>query len=443
MFTSREFFGILGPVIIDQFFMYLISMLTTAMISASSQDSVSAVSLVNPILFLVMALFGAVANGGTVVVAQYKGKGNPLRVRQAAGQSVLATFIVAAMAAVLLCLLANPIVMLLFGTAGESVCGRATEYLIGMAISFLPFSFYSASFSALRGVGDSKSCLRLTIIINVIHLVLSMIFLNVMHLDIFGTILSYFLARIVGGATALYSLMNKHGQISVRFSDIFRFEPKLLKSIFRMGIPFAIEQCFYNGGTVIVQTYMVQLGNIAVAANAIANSVFSLIYAAGFAVSVVTLTVTGQCIGAGEIALAKYYGRRMEWLGNAICTLSVIVILPLMPFLLMLYAPEAQTLPVIYPLLWIGSAFMPFVWSGANVMSNTLRAAGDANFTSVTSLVCMWVARVGLGYLLALPLGLGINGVWIAMGIEWVIKTIVFRIRFRGDKWYCNKVVEE
>ena len=114
-----------------------------------------------------------------------------------------------------------------------------------------------------------------------------------------------------------------------------------------------------------------------------------------------------------------------------------------MPFLLMLYAPEAQTLPVIYPLLWIGSAFMPFVWSGANVMSNTLRAAGDANFTSVTSLVCMWVARVGLGYLLALPLGLGINGVWIAMGIEWVIKTIVFRIRFRGDKWYCNKVVEE
>ena len=103
MFTSREFFGILGPVIIDQFFMYLISMLTTAMISASSQDSVSAVSLVNPILFLVMALFGAVANGGTVVVAQYKGKGNPLRVRQAAGQSVLATFIVAAMAAVLLC----------------------------------------------------------------------------------------------------------------------------------------------------------------------------------------------------------------------------------------------------------------------------------------------------------------------------------------------------
>ncbi len=443
MFTSREFFGILGPVIIDQFFMYLISMLTTAMISASSQDSVSAVSLVNPIIYLAMALFSSVASGGTVVVAQYKGKGDPVRVRQAAGQAVLSTLFVAIAVAVLMIVFASPIVWGLFGTAGDAVCNKAVEYLIGMSISFIPFSFYSSSFAAMRGIGDSKACLRLTVIINVIHLILSMIFLNILHLDIFGTILSYILARIIGGGTGLYSLMSKRGQLGVFFSDIFRFEGRLLKSIFRMGVPFAVEQCFYNGGTIIVQAYMVQLGNIAVAANAIANSAFSLIYAAGFAVSTVTLTVTGQCIGAGEIALAKHYGRRMEWLGNGICLLSVIVILPLMPLLLMLYAPEAETLPVIYPLLWIGSAFMPFVWSGANVMSNTLRAAGDANFTSVTSLVCMWIVRVGLGYLLALPLGLGINGVWIAMGLEWVVKTIVFRIRFHGDKWYRKKIVEE
>lgn len=443
MFTSREFFGILGPVILDQFFMYLISMLTTAMISASSQDSVSAVSLVNPIIFLAMALFGAVASGGTVVVAQYKGKGNPLRVRQAAGQAALATLAVSIVVAAVMIIFASPIVSVLFHAAGEAVCKKAVDYLIGMSVSFVPFSFYSASFSALRGVGDSKSCLRLTIIINVIHLILSMLFLNVMHLDIFGTVLSYLLARIIGSSAALFSLMSKRGRIGVRFSDIFRFEGRLMKSIFRMGIPFAIEQCFYNGGTIIAQAYMVLLGNIAVAANAIANSVFSLIYAAGFAVSVVSLTVVGQCIGAGKLDLARHYGKRLNRLGNGICALSVAVLLPLTPLLLMLHAPEAETLPVIYPLLFIGSAFMPFVWSGANVMSNTLRAAGDATFTSVTSLVCMWAARVGLGYLLALPLGIGINGVWIAMGVEWIIKTIVFHIRFNGDRWYRNKVVEE
>ena len=66
------------------------------MISASSQDSVSAVSLVAPILFLSMALYCAVANGGTVVVAQYKGKGDQAQVNLAAGQTVTATVGVAA-----------------------------------------------------------------------------------------------------------------------------------------------------------------------------------------------------------------------------------------------------------------------------------------------------------------------------------------------------------
>ena len=91
--------------------------------------------------------------------------------------------------------------------------------------------------------------------------------------------------------------------------------------------------------------------------------------------------------------------------------------------------------------MFIGCAFMPFVWANANIMPSVLRAAGDANYTSIVSLVAMWVVRVGLGWLLALPLGLGINGVWVAMGIEWIVKTIAFRIRFKGEKWYANKLV--
>ena len=47
----------------------------------------------------------------------------------------------------------------------------------------------------------------------------------------------------------------------------------------------------------------------------------------------------------------------------------------------------------------------------------------------------MWVVRVGLGYLLAIPLKLGIQGVWIGMCVEWAIKTLAFWHRFHGDKW--------
>ena len=441
LFSSGKFFGILGPVIIDQFFMFLIAVLTTAMISSSSQDSVSAVSLVSPLVYLTMTLFTSISNGGAVVVAQYKGGGEESKLRHAAGQTIFSTIIVGFAVAGIVAIGAKPIVDLLFGTVGESICGKAVEYLVGMGISFIPFTLYISGFCILRGMGESKTCLVLTIVINVVHFVLSFIFLNILHLDVMGTALSFTLARVIGGLTAMIAVMRKHGHIRVRFSDIFKIDGGMQKAIFKMGIPFAIEQCFFNGGTLIAQTYMVFLGDIAVAANAIANSLFSLFYAAGTAVSSTALTIIGQSIGAGDIPLAKRYGSRLIWLGNAVNTLSVVIMLPLTPILLLMYSPEANTIPFIYPLMFIGCAFMPFVWANANIMPSVLRAAGDANYTSIVSLVAMWVVRVGLGWLLALPLGLGINGVWVAMGIEWIVKTIAFRIRFKGEKWYANKLV--
>jgi len=74
-------------------------------------------------------------------------------------------------------------------------------------------------------------------------------------------------------------------------------------------------------------------------------------------------------------------------------------------------------------------------------MPSALRAAGDSNFTSITAMLTMWLFRVILGYVLGIPLGLGIMGVWIAMVIEWGIRGSVFLWRFRGEKWYSRKLI--
>lgn len=74
-------------------------------------------------------------------------------------------------------------------------------------------------------------------------------------------------------------------------------------------------------------------------------------------------------------------------------------------------------------------------------MPSALRAAGDSNFTSITSLLSMWVLRVILGYVLAIPLKFGIMGVWVAMVTEWGVRGVIFWWRFRGEKWYRRKLI--
>ena len=88
-FTYQQIFEMLVPLIMDQFFVSIIGLLTTAMISSSSQESVSAVSLVSPIYAMTYAIFSSISAAGTVIIAQYKGNGNMNMVKKAAGQIVM------------------------------------------------------------------------------------------------------------------------------------------------------------------------------------------------------------------------------------------------------------------------------------------------------------------------------------------------------------------
>ncbi len=441
MFSYRQIFSMLGPLIIDQFFIFFISMLTNAMISASSQESVTAVGLMNPITMIAASLLFATSAGGTVIVAQFKGKGDELTMKRSSAQVVMITFLVGAITALILFVFADPVVNMAFGGAEQIIKDKASDYLQGFCISLLPFAIYNGIFSVLRGIGDTKTCLRLTVIINGVHLFASLLFINVLELDILGTSLAFIIARLVGGVIALYIVLSPKSIITFRMGDFFLWDWKLQKSIIKLGVPFAVEQIFLNLGALAAQMYIVQLGTISVAANTIAASASNLIYGTGFSVGTLAITVVGQCIGAGDIALAKKYGKRMVEIGTVVMIITTTILYPLMPVILGLYAPHPDALVIIKDLILIGIIPIPFFWSMSYVMPSTLRAAGDANYTSIVCMISMWVFRVGLGYILAMNLGMGVHGVWVSMGVEWVARSVFFAIRFKGKKWYANSIV--
>lgn len=442
LFTYKEIFSMLIPLILDQFFINVIILLTTAMISSSSQESVSAVSMINPLSMIMWAIFSAISVGGTVVVAQYKGSGNEGKVREAAGQVMLATFLVAILSCVILVSCSDILVHRMFGAADPIVINKARGYLIGVAISQIFLSVYMGAFAVFRGMGATKICLRLTIIINVIHLLSSMLFINIMHLDIFGTTLSLNIARFIGSVVAVWILMYPGSILRIYPKNIFKINKSILKSVFKLGIPFALEQVFFNAGSMIVQAYIVPLGTIYIAANAITSSAFAILYSAGLAVGTLATTIVGQCIGADENELARHYGIRMVRLGIVISLVSIIVLMPLMPIILNLYQAPEETLSIIYKLILIGIIPMTFFWSYSNVMPCVLRSAGDVTFSSMVSLITMWSIRVGLGYIFAIPLGFGVQGIWICMGIEWAVRAFIFYLRYQSGVWLTKKAIK-
>ena len=436
-FTYGQIFAMLLPLILDQFFISVINLLTTAMISSSSQESVSAVSLVSPIYMMIYAVFNAVSSGGTVIIAQYKGQGDKRSMEKAAELIVYSTTLTAVILSAVFIIFARPIINAMYGAADPEIVDKAVMYLIGCAISFIFLAIYLGGFAIFRGIGETKTCLYLSVIINLIHLIASYIFINIMKLDILGTVLALNIARVIGGIVCMYFLYGRKSKsgFTFHFSEIYHPDMSILGRVINISIPFAIEQLCFNGASIITSMYIVKFGTKSVAANAVASAVLMLFYSVGMSVSNLSVTIVGQCIGAKDFGWAKRYGKRIVIMGEWAIILSIAAFLPILRPLLTIYGAPQDTVSLIYKLVIIVLVPMAFFWSSSNVLPNVMRSAGDVYYASVVSLITMWVVRVGLGYILSVTFDLGIEGVWICIGIEYAVRTLIFIIRFRSGKW--------
>ena len=100
-------------------------------------------------------------------------------------------------------------------------------------------------------------------------------------------------------------------------------------------------------------------------------------------------------------------------------------------------------MPIIYTCLTIGAVGLPLIWADGYIIPMALRAAGDAVYTSVISVVGLAVGRIVVGYILTIVLGLGVPGVWIGLMLEWLLRAVCMRVRLNGDKWLHVKKAAE
>ena len=437
VFTARQIRQMALPLVLDGLSIMFINMLITALISSAGEASVAAVNLVSPIFTLAVCLLNGICAGGTVAVTQNYGSGDAARTEKAAGQILWLTFLSGGAVGLLLILFPGPILTSLYAGAEPEVLAKAASYMARGSISLIIFTVYSGIFCILRGLGESKKCLYLTIIINVAYLLFSVLFLNVLQMDILGSALALILARTAGSLAAVaFLFLPQNLPIHMTFRAIFSFDKPILASILDVSIPFGLEQIFLYGGNIVVTAIAVPLGTSAIAVNSIATSLFGVVTAAALAAGNLGVTVTGRCIGAGEKKHAYRYGMMMVIFAEVLLLVSAAVFYPLFPLMLEhLYtaapAVRAGTLRLLRNILIPALLF----WPVSNVIPAILRSGHDTVFPSALSLASMWGVRVAWGYVLAFPLGLGLDGLWIAMWSEWAVRTVVLSLRFCRKKW--------
>ena len=440
--NNRALFLLLWPLIIEQILAISMGTADTLMISTAGEYAVSGINVVVNINQLLIIAFMAMSTGGAVVCSQYIGRHDYNNSRLASRQLVYIVTLLSIGITVLTLLFRQPVINLFYGELDSNVMDAAMTYFFLSALSYPLLAFYNACAALLRSAGDSKTPMKVSILVNIMHIGGNFIFLYGFDLGIIGLGLSSLISRTVAGLILVIMLVGKKDSpVSLAGITQIKIIPEMAKRIFSIGIPASLEQSMFMFGRLLTQRIFPIFGTSIIAANAVAGTINSFAFMTGNAFIVAIMTVVGQCIGAGDFKAAKAYTFRLAkytWISVFLVSVLIFFFRGTMIGLFNL-SPEAAEAAASFTM--VISVFMGLAWSLSFAMPAALRAAGDAKFVMFIGASTMWVVRVSLAYLLTFVVGMGPVGVWAAQGLDFVARAIIFSLRWKGGRWQSIKVI--
>jgi putative MATE family efflux protein len=433
MFNNKSLFNLMWPLLIEQTFVASLSITSTVVTSNVGEETLSAVALVESFSVFVSCLFMAVAVGATVVVAQMNGKGNIKGVKTTAAQSIILSLLVSVGLAAVIYFTAPYIFSALFGSVAPFVHSQGVTYLRASAISYPFFALYAIISGILRGKGDVKVTMLTSISMNILNLGIASFAIFVLHWGIFGTIAGMIASKVFGSLAMSARIRAVYGNIFAG-KHRFKLNREVLKPVFGIGIPSGLDSLVFNGGKIIVQTFVASMGTASIVANSIGNSLFTMLNIPGIAFSLGVVTVAGQCWGAGKPKEVKKNTYKIIAISSVFSLFISVAMFIFLPQLLGIYNVSETSHDIASQLMYVALIFSPLLWGTSFVMPGALRSIGDAKFTAFVSIGSMWLSRIFFAWFLGIYLEMGVLGVWYAMIIDWVFRSIIFGIRFIKNK---------
>ena len=215
----------------------------------------------------------------------------------------------------------------------------------------------------------------------------------------------------------------------------------MLKRILNIAIPNGIENGIFQLVKVALSSVVALFGTYQIAANGIAQSIWSLAALIGSAMGPVFITVIGQCMGANQVEEADYYFYKLMKLTLVLSIIWNVLVFIITPIFMQFYQVSEETRQLVIILVFIHNVFNTVAFPFSGPLSNGLRAAGDVKYTMVVSIASTVLGRLIFSLIFAIGLNLGVIGIALAMCLDWSMRGIIFYIRFRSKKWTKFKVI--
>ena len=441
LFSNKDLKAMIVPLFLEQLLVMLVGMADTLVVSYAGEAAVSGVSLVNQFNTIFIYLFTALASGGAVVISQYIGRNENDSAGKSASQLLLFSTLFSMLIAVLVLVGNRGMLRLMFGKVEDSVMQACITYLRISAYSYPAMAVYNAGAAVYRSLGKTSVTMYLSIASNIINVIGNIIGVFGLRAGVAGVAWPSLIARTFSAVVITLLCFRKTNEVVYRGRWIFRWDGTLMKRILNIAVPNGIENGIFQLAKVALSSIVALYGTYQIAANGVAQSIWSMAALAGVSMGPAFITVIGQCMGNKDIEAAEYYFRKLTKITLLLSAAWNLLIFLLTPFVMKFYSLSPETKNLVIWLVLIHNVFNAVAFPFSGALSNGLRAAGDVKFTMYVSIASTILGRLLLSYLLGITLDMGVIGIAVAMVCDWSIRAVIFLWRQKSEKWKGFQVI--
>lgn len=391
-------------------------------------EALAAVSIAGCGSFLIFSIMMGLTSGVSVVIAQYYGAGDEVKVRQTFASSIYVMVWCTAIITLVGVIGAKPLLKIM--QTSDVLFSDAYTYLLVMFIGAFGTMLYNWIASVMRALGNSVVPLLFLLVSSVLNILLDIVFVGIIPMGVGGAAFATVLAQVISGVLCLVYAWRALPMIRMKRTEMV-CDSYIAKMILRYGIPTGLQMSIISISDMTLQSKINTYGTDLVVAYGVCMKVEGLGWDISTSIGTAVGTFVGQNIGAGDFERVRK-GVQSAYLVNLVCFLGFIPAVWMFAEKIMkMFTENTQSIQYGIEYMQIFSAF--FLAGGfLGIYHNMLRSAGDV-FITVMMGVSEVVVRIGLTFLLAMVFGY--YGLWWVSPITWVCATMVGAIRYYSGTW--------
>ena len=433
------------PTMFEQLMQTAVQYVDTAMVGSLGTYATAAVGATTTVNWLINSSISALSIGFLSFIAQRLGAQDSKGAKRASAQAVLAVAVCGVFFAVLTLSLSGLIPVWM--QVDPAIRELSAQYFFILYLPMLPRTATIIFGTVLRSAGDSKTPMKIGIVVNLLNVVLNFImiyparvislwgrgvYIPGMGMGVLGAAAASAIAFAVGGICITVVLW-KHPVISPR-GERFAADLEILKPCLKVALPNMLQRFATSFGYVAFAAMINSLGEVATAAHTIANTVESAFYIPGYGMQTAAATLAGNAYGAGDEKRMKDMIAMFIPIEVGLMILSGGLLFFFAPGLVRLFSDNAQVILLGVTVLRMVAVSEPF-YGFSIIMEGMLQGVGNTRVPFVYNILGMWGVRIVGTYICTQLLGFGLVSAWACMIAHNLLLFVLFLFTHLRNRW--------